>query len=97
MWSYLATHPQIHLAMPGNSGTVAGVKMTPEEVYQYHLARGPYLKGELAHAFSDAHFNSLRAELQDKIVKAYERAATAVGHTAVLRYRAAHPQATGAH
>ncbi len=91
VWNYLATHPEIHLTMPGNQGTVARVKMTPEEIYQYHLVRGPYLKQELAHAFSDPHFDRMPADRQNAIIKEYERSASAVGKAAVMKYRRAHP------
>jgi hypothetical protein len=90
VWNYLATHPDIKLSMPGNQGSVGKVKMSPEEIYQYHLARGPYLKEELARAFSSPSFNSLDADRQNAIVKRYEEAASKVGKGAVYRYREAH-------
>jgi hypothetical protein len=92
VWNYLAEHPQIQLTMPGNSASAGGVKMTPDEIYQYHLARGPYLKEQLGRAFENPTFNDLSPERQNYLVKhTYEREANRIGQAAVLRYRQEHP------
>jgi hypothetical protein len=89
--NYLAEHPDIHLSMPGNTGTVAQIKMTPEEVYQHHLARGPFLRQQLNRLFSEPSFSNLSGPEQNNIVKHMSQAATRVGNAAVIRYRQEHP------
>jgi hypothetical protein len=91
VWHYLATHPDIKLSMPGNPGTIGKVKATPEEIYQLHLARGPYLKEQLANLFASPSFNGLDGDRQNAIVKRYEEVANKVGDAAVYRYRQTHP------
>ena len=92
VWDYLAAHPGIKLAMPGNTASVARIKMSPDEVYQYHLARGPALKDMLARAISDPHFTEAPEPIQNQIIKrAMEKTASRVGQIAVMKYRQEHP------
>ena len=91
VWNYLAEHPGIHLSMPGATGWTARIKNTPQEQYEFQLARGPILKGLLAKAFEDPHFNELPEPTQNRIIKVYERAATRMGEAAVMSYRKEHP------
>lgn len=91
VWNYLAEHPNIRLTMPGNSATLGKVKMTPEEIYVYHEARGPVLKQELAHTFARPGFGDLDSDRQNQIVKRLEAEASTVGKMAVMRYRREHP------
>lgn len=92
VWNYLSTHPKIQLSMPGNQGSVAGIKMTPDEIYQFHLARGPALKEQLAEAFADPGFQTMPPALQNDLIKrTFEKVANRVGQARVLEYREAHP------
>lgn len=92
VWNYLSTHPKIQFTMPGNQGSVAGIKMTPDEIYQYHLARGPVLKQQLARAFESPSFQTMPPAIQNDIIKrVYEHVASRAGQAAVMRYRQEHP------
>ena len=90
VWHYLAMHPGIKLSQ-GNPATLNKIKVSPEEAYQYHLARGPFLKQELGRAFNNPNFTALPDEAQNATIKkVYERNADRIGDLAVRKYRAEH-------
>ena len=92
VWHYLESHPGLHLDMPGNTASVARIKMDPAEIYQFHLARGPVLKEFLREAFKDPRFAEMPVARQNLLIKnVYERAANRAGQIAVLNYRKDHP------
>jgi hypothetical protein len=92
VWNYLAEHPNLILTMPGATGSAGNIKMTPDEVYEYHKARGPALKQGLAEAFKDPEFNAMSSNEQNMVLKrGYEREASRIGQMHVLEYRQTHP------
>jgi len=86
VWNYIA-HSGLTLQLPGNSAKVDGVQATPAELHEYHLARGQFIKEQLAHLIADPSFTSLPMDIQNMAVKDLERDSREVGDAAVVRMR----------
>jgi hypothetical protein len=87
VWDYIS-HTGLHLSLPGYSGKVDGVKMSPEELHVYHEAKGSSLKQQLSEAIGDQNFTSQSIEDQDKEVKnEFEKTANEEGARAVIAHR----------
>lgn len=92
VWNYLEKHPGLKLTMPGNSAAVGLIKMTPDEIYEYHKARGPALYEELSRAFEDPEFREAPVEQQNYLIAhVYEHIANMAGAEHVMDYRETHP------
>ena len=91
VWNYLA-NSGLKLSLPGNSKSLDGEKLMPDELYVYHQARGANLKSQLATAIKDPSFTSMPIADQNSAVKQMEIEAKAMGESAVYDYRQAHPR-----